>query len=202
MARVELGVLYVLVCGGQPAHAVEPFVERSLAAGWDVCVIATPSGTRFLDVARLTELTGHPVRSEYKRPEEPDVLPPPDAFVVAPATFNTVNKLAAGISDTLVLGLVNEGLGAGRPILLAPFPNRDLARHPAFAASLAALRSWGVRVLFDEDDFAPVRPGETATRDEAAGRDEAVASGPRFPWEALTAELAHLAAEVRARPTD
>ncbi|MDT3439083.1 MULTISPECIES: flavoprotein [unclassified Pseudofrankia] len=188
MARVELGVLYVLVCGGQPAREIEPFVERALAAGWDVCVVATPAGMKFLDAARLAELTGHPVRSEYKRPEEPDVLPPADAFVVAPATFNTVNKLAAGISDTLVLGLVNEGLGAGKPILLAPFPNRELARHPAFAASLTALRSWGVRVLFDGEDFAPAQP------------DAASAGGPRFPWDALTARLSHLAAGFPVRP--
>jgi hypothetical protein len=48
---------------------------------------------KFLDASRLEELTRHAVRSEYKRPEEPDVLPPPDALVVAPATFNTINKV-------------------------------------------------------------------------------------------------------------
>jgi phosphopantothenoylcysteine synthetase/decarboxylase len=186
MASGARGVLYVLVTGGQPAREVEPFVVRALAGSWDVCVVATPSGLKFLDVARLVELTGHPVRAEYKRPEEPDVLPPADAFVLAPATFNTVNKLAAGISDTLVLGLVNEGLGAGKPILLAPFPNRELARHPAFAASLAALRSWGVRVLFDDDAFAVPAPG-------AAGE------APRFPWDALAEQVAGLATELRAR---
>jgi hypothetical protein len=47
-----------------------------------------------------------------KHPDEPDVLPPPDAFIIAPATFNTINKLATGISDTLALGLVNEGIVA------------------------------------------------------------------------------------------
>ena len=160
-------VLYVIACGGQPALDLEPFVTGALAAGWDVCVIATPEGTKFLDAGRFAALTGHPVRSEYKRPEEPDVLPPADVFVVAPATFNTVNKLAAGLSDTLALGLLNEGLGAGKPILLAPAVNRALAGHPAYAASLDRLRSWGVRLVHSPADA-------------------------RFPWDRLTAELAGL----------
>jgi phosphopantothenoylcysteine synthetase/decarboxylase len=170
MTRPELGVLYVVVCGGQPAVGLAPFVQRALAAGWDVCLIATPAGTMFIDAEFFARLTGHPVRSEYKRPEEPDVLPPADAFVVAPATFNTVNKLAAGISDTLALGLLNEGLGAGKPILLAPAVNGPLARHPAFSAALTTLRSWGIRIAFDP----------------------AAAELP-FPWERLSDELPPLA---------
>jgi Flavoprotein len=74
-----------------------------------------------------------PVRCDYKRPDEADVLPPPDAFVVAPATFNTINKLAAGISGTLALGFLNEAVGTGLPVIAVPFPNQMLARHPAFA---------------------------------------------------------------------
>jgi hypothetical protein len=79
-----------------------------------VCVIVTPDGAKFADLAGLAELTGHPVRSQYKQPDDPDVLPPPDAFVVAPATFNTINKWANGISGTLALGLLNEALGGLR----------------------------------------------------------------------------------------
>jgi hypothetical protein len=68
---------------------------------------------QWIDVPALSERTGHPVRSDYKLPGEPDVLPPPDAIIVAPATFNTINKWAAGIADTLALGLVCEGIGMG-----------------------------------------------------------------------------------------
>jgi hypothetical protein len=45
---------------------------------WDVCIIATPSAVKFIDVPALAALTGHPVRSDYKQPDEPDVLPLPD----------------------------------------------------------------------------------------------------------------------------
>lgn len=148
-----------------------------------MCVIATPSGMKFVDPGRLASLTGHPVRCDYKRPDEPDVLPPPDAFVVAPATFNTVNKLAAGISDTLALGLLNEAVGADLPIIAVPFPNQMLARHPVFVTSVAALRTWGVRLIFDPERYPlPVpnqgEPGNTL-----------------FPWTALREELCALPAE-------
>src|SRR5215218_10155619 len=94
-----------------------------------------------MDLDHLANLTGHVVRYDYKQPDEPDVLPPPDAIVVAPATFNTVNKWAAGISDTLALGILNEALGLGLPVIAVPFPNIALARHPAFRRSMADLEA-------------------------------------------------------------
>ncbi|SNQ46807.1 Flavoprotein [Frankia canadensis] len=166
-------VLYVVACGGYPAAELPDFVTHARGVGWDVCAVVTPAATGFVDVERLAELTGHPVRAEYKRPGEPDVLPPADAFVVAPATFNTVNKLVAGISDTLALGLLNEALGAGLPIVVAPYPNSALAGHPAYAASLAALREWGVRLVFGA-------PGDPRGGADQAGRENTI-----FPWPEL-----------------
>jgi phosphopantothenoylcysteine synthetase/decarboxylase len=172
-------VLYVIACGGRPASDLPDFVAWAQAQGWDVCVITTPAGTKFVDAARLAEMTAHPVRDDYKQPDDPDVLPfPPDAFVVAPATFNTINKWANGISDTLALGLLNEGLAAGRPIIAVPNPNQTLAKHPAFLRSVAFLRENGVTVIFDPVTYPLPEPniGE-ATRG-------------LFPWHALKDALA------------
>jgi phosphopantothenoylcysteine synthetase/decarboxylase len=177
MSQSSKPILYIIACGGRPAADLPAFVQRAQRTGWDVCVIATPSGMKFLDARGLAHLTGHPVRSDYKKPEEPDVLPPPDAFVVAPATFNTVNKFAAGISDTLALGLLNEALGGDLPIVMVPFPNRMLARHPAFTASVSSLRSWGVHLLFEPDaDWLP-RPNQGES------------GNALFPWQRLADEL-------------
>ncbi len=64
--------------------------------GWSVHCLATPAAVEhFLDVTRLAELTGHPVRSTY-RTSEREALPWADTIVVAPATYNTINKWAAG----------------------------------------------------------------------------------------------------------
>jgi hypothetical protein len=150
-------------------------VRFAQGEGWDVCVIATPDGTKFLDMMQLEELTDHPVRVHYKHPDEPDVLPPPDAFVIAPATFNTTNKLAAGISDTLALGLVNEAVGLGLPIMVAPWPNAHLARHPAFGRSVEALRSWGLTIVLDPARLPRASDGPAA-----------------FPWEELRSQLVKL----------
>ncbi|MFF5232479.1 flavoprotein [Dactylosporangium sp. NPDC000521] len=169
-------VLYVVACGGRPAADLPDFVASAQRDGWTVCVVATPDGLKFIDADTLRELTGFPVRSQYKDPDEPDVLPPADAFVVAPATFNTVNKLAAGISDTLALGLLNEGIGLGRPVIAVPTPNAGLSRHPAFLASVRTLREWGVTVLFDPAAVPPLDSDPTTPV-------------PPFPWPAATAAL-------------
>ena len=182
-AMTALPVLYVVACGGRPGGQLPAFVRFAQEQAWDVCVIATPDGTKFVDADLLTKLTKHPVRSRYKHPDEPDVLPPADAFVVAPATFNTVNKWAQGISDTLALGLLSEAVGFGLQMAAMPWLKVALVRHPVFVRSMATLREWGVSVILD-----PARlPG--------AGDDP-----PVFPWDLLPAELVKLRQAVAARP--
>ncbi|GAB3812234.1 flavoprotein [Micromonospora zhanjiangensis] len=137
------GVLYVIACGSPLAGRVGRLVDLGQRDGWDVCVIATPDGRKFLDEPALVRQTGHPVRTGYKQPDDPDVLPPADAIIVGPATVNTINKWAAGITDTLALGLLVEAQGRGVPIVAMPFTNAAMAVHPAFREGLARLRDWG-----------------------------------------------------------
>jgi phosphopantothenoylcysteine synthetase/decarboxylase len=152
-------VLYVIACAAPPTREVHRLVRLAQERGWDVCVLTTPSGRRFADVEGLARLTGHPVRSEYKDPAEPDVLPPPDAVIVAPATVNTINKWAAGICDTLALGILVEAIGKGLPLVALPFSNYAHAAHPAFIENIGKLRSWGVTVLFGPDVYPMHDPG-------------------------------------------
>ena len=168
--RGQLPVLYAVVCGSPAAGHVGELVTLAQDAGWQVCVIATPDGRKFLDVGAIAAQTGHPVRSEYKNPGDRDVLPPADAIVVAPATVNTVNKWACGIADTLALGMLIEGHGLGLPIAAMPYTNTAMAAHPSFRQSLRRLRAWGVRVLFGDEVVRLPPPGAAA--DEATG----------FPW--------------------
>jgi phosphopantothenoylcysteine decarboxylase len=90
------------------------------------------------------------VRVSPRLPHEQDPLPDADAVVAAPLTFNTINKWAAGISDTLALGLLNELMGSGLPIYMAPCVKSVLRNHPAYPVSIALLRKSGVTVL-DQD---------------------------------------------------
>lgn len=156
-------VLYVIACGAPPTREVGKLVTLAQGQGWDVCVLTTPMGQRFADTTALEALTGHPVRSEYKNPGEPDVLPPPDAVIVAPATVNTLNKWATGICDTLVLGILVEAIGKRMPVVALPFTNQAHAAHPAVADNIAKLRSWGVTVLFGPEIY-PLHPPGTGSR--------------------------------------
>ncbi|MFC6884479.1 MULTISPECIES: flavoprotein [Actinomadura] len=144
-------VLYLICCGSPGARDAHTMVELAQAQGWTVCVLTTPYGRRFVDVPRLEKLTGHPVRSDYKQPDEPDVLPMPTALAVAPATVNTINKWAAGICDTVPLGYLVEAHGLGLPTVALPYSNQAHLSHPKFQENVAALRSWGVTVLTGTD---------------------------------------------------
>lgn len=156
--------LYIIACASRVAARLDGLILAAQEAGWNVCVIATPKAMNFIDQPALERLTGYPVRNDYKRPEEPDILPPADALIAFPATFNTINKWALGISDTLALGLLNEYTGRKKPVLAVPVvtTNSGLDSHPAFSRSIAQLREYGVSVLYDPESYPPRNevPGE------------------------------------------
>lgn len=135
-------VLYLVVRAAPPAQAIDELVGRLRDKDWTVCVIATPRAAGWIDIATLAEQTGHPVRHEHQGPDDSEPLPRADAIAVAPATFNTVNKWVAGISDTFALGLLNEAIGLRLPIVVAPYAKSSLAAHPAYAQSLRTLSEW------------------------------------------------------------
>jgi phosphopantothenoylcysteine synthetase/decarboxylase len=178
-------VLYVIACGGRPATDLPAFITWAQDQGWDACVITTPAGTQFVDADRLADLTGHPVRDDYKRPEDPDVLPfPPDAFVVAPATFNTINKWANGISDTYALGVLAEITGMDIPVVVLPFVNSALASRAPFRRSVESLRGEGVRILLGPGQFEPHPPRTGGNRIDS------------YPWHLALDEAERLLSPV------
>lgn len=153
-----LRVLYIITCATPAARGVARLVVLAQDAGWRVCVIATPQALKFIDREALEARTGFPVRSEYKQPGEPDKLPPADAIIVGGASFNTINKWALGISDTLALGLLTEAIGLDIPTVALPFLNAAQAAHPAFEGNVRTLRQVGVRVLLGDEGYTPHVP--------------------------------------------
>ncbi|MFF8284825.1 flavoprotein [Streptomyces albus] len=180
-------VLYLFACAAPPVLRVGEVVADAQRAGWDVCLGLTPTAARWLEdrLPVLERQCGYPVRSEYKLPGRPDVWPPATVALVAPATFNTVNQWALGITDKFVVGFAAEAIGKGIPLVTMPCVNAAYARHPQFARSLEVLRQAGVRVLYGEGGFVPNPPGE--------GRPGA------FPWE-LALAAADEAAPARGVP--
>ncbi|MEW2048859.1 flavoprotein [Streptomyces sp. NPDC005476] len=144
--------LYVVVCAAGVAADVGRLITAAQEREWQVGVIATPHAMNgFFDTAAVEAQTGRPIRSAWRRPGDPRPFPEPDAVVVAPATFNTVNKWAAGIADTLALGTLCEVSGLGIPLGVLPCVNETLAGHPAYRDSLIRLRAMGVRFGYPYD---------------------------------------------------
>ena len=158
-AAPSRGVLHLIVCGGPRAAQATDGVRLAQTRGWDVVVVATPTGLEFLDRPALEAVTARPVFHAFRRDHDAPSLPPADATLVCPATFNTINKLAAGISDNLALGLLTEALGARSPLVIAPALNSNQAGHPAFARSVDELRGAGVVVLYGPGIYEPVSKG-------------------------------------------
>lgn len=175
-------VLYVVVCGAGPASRVDRLVELAQSQGWDPYVIATPTALEFLDIGALEAQSGHRVRSDYPKPggDLRRSMPHADAIVVAPATYNTINKWALGISDTYALAVLAEAPGLGIPLVVLPFVNAALAANPAFHHSVATLRSNGVHVLLGPGEWEPHPPGTGGSRIDT------------FPWNLVLARAEQL----------
>jgi phosphopantothenoylcysteine synthetase/decarboxylase len=152
-------VLYAIVTGSPAARGVGKLVDLAQADGWDVCVIASPNGRKFIDTDALSAKTGHTVRSQYKEPDTPDILPPADAMIVAPITCNSLAKWAAGISDTLPLGLLVEAVGKRQPVVAMPFSNWAQISFPAIQDAMRKLTDWGVTVLVGDEIYKQHEPG-------------------------------------------
>ncbi|MGH2717519.1 MAG: flavoprotein [Actinomycetota bacterium] len=145
MPSARSPVVYLVACGAGPIVDLPDLLTLGREAGWTTCVSATAAGEELLDAARVAPLCDYPLRLSYDKPSP--LWPPAELLVVAPATFNTVNKLAAGIADSIGLSLVAECLGLDVPAVLAPSVNPALARHPRYRSSLNQLEAWGVTVL-------------------------------------------------------
>ena len=157
MARILLGV-----SGGIAAYKALELVRLATKAGHAVRVVQTPASRHFVGPASFAALTGAPVLSdEFERDpargafgDQPapdhdpishlELVRNADVLVVAPASANTVAKLAHGLADNL---LTSAALAATCPVVVAPAMNNHMYGHPATQANLATLRGRGVTVL-------------------------------------------------------
>jgi len=157
MARILLGVT-----GGIAAYKALELVRLATGAGHAVRVVQTPASLDFVGAASFAAITGAPVLTDElerdpARGAFPDQAPPDhdplshlelvanaDVLVVAPASANTMAKLAAGLADNL---LTTSVLAATCPVLVAPAMNDRMWAHAATRANVALLRERGVEVM-------------------------------------------------------
>jgi phosphopantothenoylcysteine decarboxylase/phosphopantothenate--cysteine ligase len=157
VARVLLGVT-----GGIAAYKALELTRLATKAGHAVRVIQTEASTRFVGTASFAAITGAPVlitewesdplRGSFPGDPAPEHAPlshlalveRSDVYVIAPASANTIAKLAAGQADNL---LTAAALACRRPLIVAPAMNHAMYEHAATRANLETLRSRGVEVL-------------------------------------------------------
>ncbi|WP_106131578.1 flavoprotein [Pseudosporangium ferrugineum] len=152
--------LCLVVCGAGPAQHAGTLVGLAQRRGWEVTVVATPMASSMINLGELARLSGRAVRSDYRPSGGAGPRPgAAQAIVVAPATYNFVNKLAAGINDTYALNVVAEGIGRGTPVSVLPFVNTALAARRPFQHAVASLRAEGVRVIYGPGQWQPHPPG-------------------------------------------
>jgi phosphopantothenoylcysteine synthetase/decarboxylase len=154
------GTLYIATCATPAAAEIGTLIDLAQQAGWRICLLVTPNALNFIDQQALEAQTGYPVRCDYRRPAESSPFPRADGIIVAGASFNTLNKWANGIADTLVLSTVTEAVGMGVPVVVLPFFNEALAKHPAWRRSIDTLREIGVTVLVSPGIYEPHPAGE------------------------------------------
>jgi len=157
LARILVGV-----SGGIAAYKAVELVRLATAAGHSVRVIQTPASLNFVGRSTFEGVTGAPVLVEEFEPDpargafpgDPasehspishlELVRRADVFVIAPASANTLAKLAAGLADNL---LTSAALANTAPLVVAPAMNNRMYEHPATRANLELLRSRGAHVV-------------------------------------------------------
>jgi phosphopantothenoylcysteine decarboxylase/phosphopantothenate--cysteine ligase len=199
MARVLLGV-----SGGIAAYKALELARLATVAGHGVRVLMTETATRFVGAASFEGIVGAPVLiSEFEHDPMRGAFPGDDApghdpishlelaancdaFLVAPASANTIAKLAAGSADSM---LTTSFLACTAPRLLAPAMNDRMYADAATQANLATLRQRGVEVIEPDEGRLASRGefgrGRLPDPERLLARVEAALPAGEKPWDGL-----------------
>ena len=161
MKNILLGIT-----GGIAAYKSASFARLLIKNGYDVRVIMTASAQAFITPLTLQALTGNPVHIDLLDETAElgmghiELAKWADLLIIAPATANTIAKLAMGIADDL---LTTVCLATAAPILVAPAMNQQMWQHPSVKLNLQTLTDY---------DYEIIQPasGEQACGDIGEGR--------------------------------
>src|SRR5213082_681807 len=155
-------VAYLIVSGTTTAARGPEILRGLVGLGFStVIAIPTPNATRVVAPRELADVAGAQVVESYFdlaiRPR-----PPRGVVLFAPCSFNSLNKLAHGIADSLALSVIAEAIGRKTPVIVGPSLNQPLLDHPVAQASLKTLPGWGVTIVppVDEGEGPRLAPTE------------------------------------------
>ena len=145
--RIVIGI-----SGSIAAIEVPKIVRELIRHGADVRAVMSPESTKIITPETVEFATGHPPVTRLTGNVEHVTLLGPgegraDLYLIAPATANTISKIAYGIDDTPVTSCASVALGGRVPMLIAPAMHSHMGLNPAVVENLEKLRSWGVGVI-------------------------------------------------------
>ena len=155
-------VAYLVLSGTSTAARCPELLRELVGLGFStVIAIPTPNAVRVVAPRELADVEGVQVVQSYFdlaiRPR-----PPRGVVLFAPCSFNSLNKLAHGIADSLALSVVAEAIGRKTPVVVGPSLNAPLLEHPQAQASLRKLPDWGVKIVPPVDEGEGPRLAPTA----------------------------------------
>lgn len=156
------------ISAGIAAYKTASLVRLFIKAGANVKVVMTPASKDFITPLTLSTLSKNPVHSSFTNEEDDNAIWNnhvdlglwADYFVIAPATSNTMSKMANGVCDNLLLATY---LSAKCPVYFAPAMDLDMYKHPSTKASFDKLKSFGNTII-------PATSGELASGLVGEGR--------------------------------
>lgn len=150
------------ITGGIAAYKATDIASKLTQEGARVEVVMTESATRFITPLTLRSITGRPVITDMFEPaaeyslEHIALAEATDVVLIAPATANTIARLAAGIADNLLTCLV---LATKTPVILAPAMNDNMFQNPVTQDNLAKLKARGFTII--EPAYGRLASGKT-----------------------------------------
>lgn len=155
----DSSALFLFGTGAGSCRRLPDLIRRLVALDLTVYSVLTPNVALVTPPEPLMDVPGNRWIRDYGQP--PLERYPFGMLLVAPCTFNTFNKLAHGIADSLATSMIADGLGAGCPVLIAPAMNHGLWAHPQTAISHQRLRAWGCEIIgpaitADQVTLAPI----------------------------------------------
>jgi phosphopantothenoylcysteine decarboxylase/phosphopantothenate--cysteine ligase len=142
--------ILVGLTGGIAAYKTASIVRLLIREGAEVKVIMTDHAREFITPLTFATLSKNPVLTQFYNPENGnwnshvDLGLWADLYLIAPATANTVGKMANGIADNLLL---TTYLSARCPVFIAPSMDVDMLKHPSTIINLETLRAFGNTIL-------------------------------------------------------